>query len=252
MLENEIIEPNNEQHSEPVLNQYNAQENKPVYKLWKRAVLLGIGLVGLEIIAIFVTLFCFAIPKSDRSAAVDLITYSLLTLSFVGFVFMDIPKFRNIFKGWKPYVFGLAFGIGMLITDIAYLNFVNLFYTIETGGNETGVRSVIDLYPIASIFILGILGPLCEELTYRVGLFGLLRKVNRVLAYSVTALVFGFLHFDWTSSNLINELIILPTYVGPGALLALAYDLFGLPCSWLAHSVNNLWAVIAHIITSKM
>ena len=170
----------------------------------------------------------------------------------LGFLNVDIKKFLPAFKKWKPYVFGLLFGVGVIVFDIVYINFVNLFYTAEVSGNETGVRNVIDLYPVATIFIFGLIGPLCEELTYRVGLFGLLRRVNRVLAYVVTGLVFGLLHFDWMAKDLINELIFLPTYIVPGVILSVAYDLFDLPCSWTAHAVNNLYAVIGHIIVSRM
>lgn len=225
---------------------------KDVYPLWKRGVLLAIGLVGLNAIAFFVTICLLKMPQPDRNGAINLITYSILFLAMMGFVFVDVPKYIKQFKGWKPYVFGLAFAVGIIMFDIAYSNFVNLFYPINTSSNEASVRSVISLYPISSVFILGILGPLCEELAYRVGLFGLLRRVHRALAYTVTGLVFGLLHFDFTSPDLINELIFLPTYIMPGVILSLAYDLFGLPCSWFAHSLNNLFAIIMNILATKL
>lgn len=223
-----------------------------VYPLWKRGVLLAMGLLGLNAVALIVTLMLFKMPEPDRSGAINLITYSILFLGMMGFAFVDIPKHIKKFKGWKPYVFGLCFAIGIVLFDIAYSNFVNLFYPINTSSNEANVRSVISLYPISSVFILGIIGPLCEELAYRVGLFGLLRKVHRALAYSVTGLVFGLIHFNFMAPDLINELIFLPTYIMPGLILSLAYDLFGLPCSWFAHSLNNLFAIITNIIASKL
>ena len=249
MLSNEENIPNNDTQSEEVLNHENAPKKDTQFALWKRGVLIAIGTMGLFAASLFATFFCLGVPSFEREGAISLVTYVLLAGGLVGFISVDIPKFLPAFKKWQPYVVGLGLGIGMILFDMAYLNLIDLFYTTSVGGNETSVRSVIDLYPAACMFIFGILGPLCEELTYRVGLFGLLKKVSRVLAYIVASLVFGFMHFDWTSSDLVNELVILPTYVVSGAILALAYDLYDLPCSWMAHSVNNVWAVFMNILT---
>ena len=252
MLNEEEKMPNNEQQSEEVLNQENNQKSEPKFAMWKRGVLLAIGIAGLYGFAFLAVFMVQGLPKSDRSASINLIAYSFLFATMMAVVFMDIPKFIHKFKGWKPYVFALAFAGGILVFDIFYTNIVNLFRPIDTSSNEASVRSVIDLYPVASIFILGIIGPLCEELAYRVGLFGLLRRVNRILAYAVTGIVFGFLHFDFTSPDIVNEFIFLPTYIFPGIAFAVAYDLFGLPCSWTAHSINNLFAIIAHLLLNHL
>ena len=42
--------------------------------------------------------------------------------------------------------------------------------------NEEDLRSFIVVYPITSIIFLGFIGPMCEELTYRVGVFGVLKN----------------------------------------------------------------------------
>ena len=244
--------PNKNERSEPVLNQEKCAQKAPIFPLWKRGVCLAIGLLGIFTLTLIVSFFVFWIPKSDQDGATALIVYALLFAAMVGFVFVDIPKFLHIFRGWKPYVFGIAFGIGIVALDIAYSNFINLFYQLETGGNETSIRSVIDIYPVASALIFGILGPFIEEMAYRVGLFGLLKKVNIVLAYVLASLIFGFLHFDFTATNIAAEFIILPSYVLSGTAFCVAYDLFGLPCSWTAHSFNNLWAVIGYVVINNI
>lgn len=252
MLQEDLNNVNKEPQSSEVLKKDKKAKDPNELNVWKRATLLALGLIGLNILAFILTYAFRVIPRSDRSAAVNLVAYSLLIILMITVVALDIPKHLKEFKGWKPYVFGLVFGVGIIVFDILYTNFVNLFYPINTSSNESGVRSIIDLFPFASIIILGIVGPLCEELAYRVGLFGLLKKVNRVLAYAVTGLVFGLLHFDFTSPDLITELIFLPTYIAPGIILSVAYDLFGLPCSWFAHSLNNLFAVILNIIAGYL
>ena len=251
MLQEEQNSVNRKEHRSGLFKHSNDVLNAPTFAIWKRAILLGVGLIGLNIVAIFVSLMCLGLPESDQSAAVNLITYSIIFLALVGTVFTDIQKFKHIWMSWKPYAFGLLLGGLILLLDTFYFQFVNLYYPIETGSNETSVRSVIDLYPVASIVIMGIIGPLCEELTYRVGLFGLLKKVNVILAYLVTGVIFGFMHFDPTSGNIALEFILLPSYIVPGIIFSLGYDLFGLPCSWTAHSLNNLWAIIAHIVATK-
>ena len=252
MLQEKDNNVNNTAQSDEVLKTRKKKKDPNELAIWQRVTLLALGLIGLNVIAFILTYAFRVIPRSDRSAAVNLATYSLLVILMITVVAVDIPKHISKFKGWKPYVFGIVFGVGIILFDIFYSNFVNLFYPIETSSNEAGVRSIIGLHPFASIIILGIVGPLCEELAYRVGLFGLLKKVNRVLAYAVTGLVFGLLHFDFTSPDLITELIFLPTYIAPGIILSVAYDLFGLPCSWFAHSLNNLFAVILNIIAGYL
>ena len=252
MLQEDENKSNKNEQSTTLLNQENNKNDAPKFALWKRGVLFGIGIIGIELFVYVVALMVIGVPKSDRMAALNLITYAFMFAAMMAVVFLDIPKFLKIFKGWKPYVFGLAFAIGIMFFDIFYTNIINLFRDINTSSNEESVRGVIDIYPVASIFILGIIGPLCEELAYRVGLFGLLRKVNRVLAYIVTGLVFGLLHFHFESGDLINELIFLPTYIVPGVLFSLAYDLFGLACSWTAHTINNVWAILMHILLQQL
>ena len=70
-----------------------------------------------------------------------------------------------------------------------------------------------------------ILAPFAEEMTYRIGLFSALKRVNLILAFIVTALVFGLIHFDLSGviqgfntgtegsrKYAINELCNLPLY----------------------------------------
>ena len=252
MLENEENIPNKEHQSEVVLKHENAPKKESDFPYWKRPVLLAVGYAGFVLLTLIVSFMCLGIPQSDQDGAITLISYSLLFVCLIGIVFTDIPKVKKQFTKIKPYAFGILFGIGILLFDFGYSSFVNLFYQSEVGGNETGIRSVIDIFPIASVFIFGIIGPMCEELTYRVGLYGLVKRFNKYLAYAVTGIIFGLLHFDWSAADLVNEAIILPSYVFSGIAFSVAYELFGLPCSWTAHAFNNLFVVIGHIIVTRI
>ena len=113
-----------------------------------------------------------------------------------------------------------------------------------TGGNQGTASSIATAYPIFAIVILGILGPICEEFAYRVGLFSFLRRVSPVLAYIGTALIFGLIHFDFTSKDLITELVYLPNYVFAGIMFSLLYEFGGIGASTTAHILNNLFSVL--------
>ena len=113
--------------------------------------------------------------------------------------------------------------------------------------NEEAAESMILAFPALSIIVLGILGPVCEEITYRYGLFSLLDKKSKILAYILTPLVFAIIHFDF-GGDMIIELLNLPSYIIAGVLLSLAYDKFGFHTAVIAHVINNLYAIIVTLI----
>ena len=80
MLNEEEKMPNNEQQSEEVLNQENNQKSEPKFAMWKRGVLLAIGIAGLYGFAFLAVFMVQGLPKSDRSASINLIAYSFLVL----------------------------------------------------------------------------------------------------------------------------------------------------------------------------
>ena len=125
---------------------------------------------------------------------------------------------------------------------------MNLIHPSGSNNNEEGITSITTLFPVLSLLIFGIIGPFVEEITYRVGLFNLLRKWNRVLAYLGTALIFGLIHFDFKATDIVTEFINLPSYVVSGLLLCYFYEYAGFEASFLAHVTNNVFAISAQII----
>ena len=103
-------------------------------------------------------------------------------------------------------------------------------------------------YIVFALIIFGLIGPICEELTYRVGLYSLTKRWNRTAAYIITPIVFGLIHFNWESltiggNTLVNELCNLPDYIVAGVLFSYYYEKGGFACSATAHVVNNLVAL---------
>lgn len=237
------------EQSEPVLN----TQKEYKFPLWKRIVLFVVGLGGLYLISLLVSIPAIFAPKEYQDPIVNIVTYVLMLIALIGIVFVDIPKQVQIFKKWQNYLIGIGLGIAIILFDIFYTTIlVQTYPDYSVGGNEEAVRGIIDLLPISSVFVLGIIGPICEELTYRVGLFGALNKVNKVLAYVVSTLVFASIHFRFNAPNIFVELANLPAYVVSGAILAFAYDKWSFTGSMSAHITNNLYAVIGNIILKRL
>ncbi len=115
---------------------------------------------------------------------------------------------------------------------------------------------MVKAVPVFSFIVFGLIGPFCEEVTYRVGLFGFLGRFNKVVAYLGTALIFGFIHFGWSAiwspaypGHLVVELINLPPYIGAGAAFCFLYDRWGFGAAFLAHATNNVFSVITSMIS---
>ena len=70
----------------------------------------------------------------------------------------------------------------------------------------------------------------------------------------VTTLVFAFAHFsiepflEGDAAAITTELLNIPSYVIPAFLLTFTYDNFGFSGSYIAHSLNNIFAVIYAIV----
>lgn len=163
--------------------------------------------------------------------------------------FLELTK---SFRGWKPFVAAI---IGLFIVytfNFLYNSFLELINVpIAHNANENSLNEVMKQFPIISLIIFANLGPICEELTYRVGLFSLLKRKNRYLAYIVTILVFSFIHFDYTSIGtdaFFNELLNIPFYVFAGFVFTFLYEKNGLAGSVTCHILNNTLSLLAVIL----
>ena len=224
-----------------------------------RLIVFLIGFVGLFAIGFAVEVLILFIRPEYLDSNSDLyitgvtiantFEYLILLGVFGFFIWPRLFTLIKRFKNWKHIIIGLGFGGLVIGATIVYNIIISQFIEIPENANEALAESIILYNPALSFFVLGLVGPICEELTYRFGLFGLLKKKNRVLAYLVTALVFGIIHFDYTG-DLVVELLNLPIYMISGALFSLAYDLCGFEGSLTAHVTNNIYAVIMTIIGS--
>ena len=200
-----------------------------------------------------------AILEANNLAIIQFSAYGALSIGFTLLIVFSksVKKFINPFKNYKTYYFGflsvllllgLSNGYGGLISDL----------NVGESGNQSLIIEITKGYPVLSIIFLCFLGPICEELTYRVGLFTFLRRKSKVLAYLVTIFVFAVIHFDITQvtsimetgdvSGLINELLNFPSYLIGAFVLTITYDRYGFGASSIAHILNNLFGIIIIIV----
>ena len=218
---------------------------------WKELTIFLIGSFGLSILALLLQII-YIFAKGDitgpDSLWINFIAYFGTLCAMAGLLWMHHRGLFKSFKGWKPYVFGLA-AVGAIYTFNAIYNFsVSLFWDMGNNANEQAVDSFILNMPLVSFFVVVLFGPICEELTYRVGLFSLISRVHIVLGYIATGIIFALIHFDWTcfgnTDVLINELLNLPLYMFAGLAFCFVYHKWGLASSITAHVTNNLLSFV--------
>lgn len=224
----------------------------------KHIVLILIGTIGLTFAQIiFQTIILSASGQdylnSTKGLGIAVFSaYALVFLGFILFLFRDnIKIFKLFISQYKTYLFGLCFGI-LLLTTSLLLNLIITKLGFVQNENQNSALELVASFPFLSFIVLGIIGPVVEELTYRVGLFGLIRKYNRLASFIVTALIFALIHFDFSSVNtasaLANELINIPSYFISGIILCFAYEKYGISGCVIAHMFNNSIAVLSYII----
>jgi membrane protease YdiL (CAAX protease family) len=182
----------------------------------------------------------------------NVITYLII---FVIMLLLLISSRKSIFKTLKdskPYLLGIIFGVA-LVTVNFILSYISSILSEGTpNNNQSSLQLMIGAEPIVCLIIFGVVGPIVEELTYRVGLFAFLNRTGKLwLAYVISVIFFALIHFDFGSENIINEFINLPSYLAAGLLLCYAYQKGGLTTSSIAHIINNVVSVSLVIIANS-
>lgn len=182
-----------------------------------------------------------ALARNDASMIVNSSCYCILIITLLLLLYKDIGQYLQSFKKPVAYLAGFVCLSAILGFNIIY-NIILTFIKTPVAGNvnQQGLESIDEVYPVASMIVFGIIGPICEEITYRVGLFSLFKRKSKVLAYIGTAVVFSLIHFNFVPSSLINELLNLPFYIFAAIAFSFTYDKFGLAGSLTAHIANNV------------
>lgn len=258
----------NEEKKDAIIANEKTFENKPLelisrskvisFSNLRHIILILIGTVGLTFGQLIFQSIVLAISgenflySSQGQGIVVFSAYAFIFLVFLLFLFRDNFKILKLFfSQYKTYLFSLSLGILLIVVSFL-LNLIIQRLGYVQNVNQDSALELVATFPFLSFIVLGIIGPVVEELTYRVGLFGLIRKYNRLASFAVTALLFALIHFDFssvtTASSLTNELINIPSYLISGIILCYAYEKFGISGCIIAHLFNNVIAVLSYII----
>lgn len=235
-----------------------------IVPFWKQLALFGIGCIGFQIIAMIITLFVELINirqypdpsmmqqfmSTAKISGIINITAYLLTASALCLVlWKDNIKLLKSFNDWKVFVGAIIGCFAIYSFNILYGLLLNaLGVAIIDNDNQSGLESIIEIYPLLSILVFGILGPLCEEITYRIGLYTFFRRINKYLAYTITIIIFTLIHFNYLSTDLMNELWNIPYYAFAAFTFTFLYEKIGFGASFVSHSINNLISIMTTLI----
>ncbi len=223
-----------------------------------------IGLVFSVAISAGIRLF---FPGSNVAASVDNfyeafdIPLVIAILADAGLVLlyyflMGSYRFKKILQGFKnKKLIFISIGLGLLVT------FLSSGYTIitsqfirDTNANQASVSSTITGNYVLGFIFAVIAAPIVEEIGSRYFIFGSLKSKSRVLAYTISAVIFALLHcsilIGEKNINWSAELIAFPVYLFMGLFLCAAYDKSGrLACPIVIHATNNFIAFISIILS---
>ena len=177
------------------------------------------------------------------------VAYILVLACLLLILWSGIKELGKSFTKLKNVGYGALGGLGVLAASIVIGMIVHIIRPDTTANeNQSGLVLMSKNYMVFALIIFGLVGPICEELTYRVGLYSFTKRWNRTAAYIITPIVFGLIHFNWESltiggNTLVNELCNLPDYIVAGVLFSYYYEKGGFACSATAHVVNNLVAL---------
>ena len=267
------IPSNQQQPNSEIEDNFKAVPN-PKTPNWLDATLVFRGYLGLMLVPVLYQTILNSIYQSQGLSAVEIeqlltsvahlsmtnfIRYTVIFLLMVLVLFLArvLLPILNQFKKFRTYLYGIGFGFIAIFLSVSYNLFLSLVLE-DFGSNENQnlVEQVIRLNPLLSLLWIPFLGPIVEELTYRLGIFNGLKKYNRTLAYVVTGLFFGLIHFNAPNiadenftKLLVIEIANLPNYILSGLLFNYVYDKENLGTSIVAHVTNNFVSYIATIIS---
>lgn len=218
---------------------------------------IGLFLMGFAYIGMLITEFIVSfavIGLEGKEALSNIIVYFFTYLLMCGglLVLCFTTRRHQFIKSISrpfDYLFGLGYAGAAVATGIIIGLITDIFYK-ATNSNQATVVEMINNYPILAGLTICIFGPICEEITYRVGLYSFLRRIDKYLAFVVTMIIFALIHFEFGAKDMIAELWALPSYLACGFFLTLAYEHRGPACSITAHMLYNATSMVLVIIES--
>lgn len=170
-----------------------------------------------------------------------LITSLIILFKYIKIDFIEfIGKIKHYLKKSLKY-----WGITLLLSLI--INSIVLMVAKDEPINQQGIDELLKTLPIISSIIICLIGPIVEELVFRLSLYKILNKYPKIFIL-VSGLIFGLMHL-----NSGDHILYLLAYSMPGIILALTYtktkNIF-VPIS--IHIFNNTLSLIVSCIEMIM
>ena len=166
-------------------------------------------------------LVVFIMRKFLKRQAVDLKKNFLVTL------------FSGVVIGYILCVLGNTIGNLLL----------RFFTSTTTSVNQSAINSLTKQYPLVMIFMTVFLAPVTEELIFRGVVFTSVREHSRVLAYVISALLFGFIHvMDSVLAGNLSEMVQM-----------IPYTVMGLVFCYMYESTNSIYgSILTHMTQNEV
>ncbi|WP_340396924.1 type II CAAX endopeptidase family protein [Paenibacillus sp. FSL E2-0202] len=207
-------------------------------KLSKRQLILGVILAVMYFLGLFSILLIRPVmeilnhvfiwqPEQQNRMALMLnsLIYIGVIIGFRGFYKQAIHDFRQY---WVRNMLWMVWGLCLIIIIGSMLipTLIFIFHPITKSVNEVDLRAMLSSYPF--IFTVNVvwIGPLIEELVYRVTIYRTIRRKSRLLAYLISSFLFGFQHVYRAvvfQSNY-NEMWNIFSYMAAGLIFAYLYE----------------------------
>ena len=194
----------------------------------------------------------FPVPNSIYPYLANGINYLFLIFILVSIYKTSLwQDFKNFKKNGKQNL-KIAFKYWILAYIFMILcNMIIIQLVGDIAVNEAENRTIIDAYPILSIFLMVIFGPFIEELLFRQGFKKAFQNSKWFMI--VSGILFGFGHLivaiDFTSiaafMNTLPQMIYIIPYGGMGYFMAKAYiETDNIFTSIIMHTFHNALSVI--------
>ena len=235
-------------------------KNILMFDIVRQIFLFVVGWAGLFIFSLIFTSIFIPIYSQITGVAIEELSLNLMYYPDLNFwinfatyilifgilIIIIIPYIKLVFsqfKNTKNYMCGIILGLVLVGVNLL-ISYILGILNIGDNGNQENLSSMVGVSPVLSIVIFAIVGPICEELTYRLGLFSICQRSGKIwVSYLISTLIFGLIHFDYFANDMLVELANLPSYLFAGLILSFSYHKGGLPASIIAHIMNNVLAI---------
>lgn len=147
-------------------------------------------------------------------------------------------SFKDFKKNYKDYLPKCLKYWSIGFTALIIFNVIIVYFV--SGGiapNEQANRDILEQYPIYSIISVSILGPILEEMIFRLSFKDIIKK--RISYILITGILFGSMHVVFSLESA-SDLLFILSYSSLGiALSAIYYDTDNICSSMLVHIVHN-------------